>query len=204
MRSYGFTILMCFVLGSATLQAQRTGSDSQVGNGNRMGSGNGLFRPHGFGHHRRSGGGALLLPYGYWGDWDDSSWGYGDYSPDNGAQESSYPAAANESSRPVVVMASQQPAAPPAVSPKLVEIPLSKDGAATRQKAPALFVLTSGERLEGYRYVLTSDSLRVEVGGKQLTIPVTALNVPATIAANQERGIDMMIPQDHSSLFLGF
>jgi hypothetical protein len=93
-------------------------------------------------------------------------------------------------------------AAPPQ-SPKLVEIPLPKD-AVVQAKPPALFVLNSGEQLESRRYVLSVDSLRIEVGRSQRVIPISALNVDATIAANQERGINLAFPQDRTSLFLGF
>ena len=69
---------------------------------------------------------------------------------------------------------------------------------------PALFVLTNGEKLESRRYVLSANSLQVDINRKQRTIPISELNVDATIAANQQRGIDLSFPQDRNSLFLGF
>ena len=99
-------------------------------------------------------------------------------------------------------MADRQPSAPPQ-SPKLVEIPVPKDAVA-KPNSPAVFVLNNGEQLESRRYVLSVDSLRVEVGRNQRIIPIGALNVDATIAANQGRGIELTFPQDRTSLFLGF
>jgi hypothetical protein len=36
------------------------------------------------------------------------------------------------------------------------------------------------------------------------TIPVSALDLDATIAANHERGIEVPIPRDRNTVFLGF
>ena len=91
----------------------------------------------------------------------------------------------------------------PVQSPQLIEVPLPKD-AVVKPQPPALFVLTNGEKLESRRYVLSADSLQIDVGRRQRTIPISDLNVDATIAANQQRGIDVAIPQDRSSLFVGF
>jgi hypothetical protein len=207
------TTLLCIVLASAMLQAQTMSGGmsggmnggmsggargaSPAGNGHGMRPGNGLVGPR-VRHHQVPGNGGLWLPYEYWGDdWEDSGSDYAENQPaDDGSQE---PVPA---SRPVV-MASRQPITPPAQSPKLVEIPLPKDAAATPQ-APTLFVLTNGERLESQNYVLTSDWLRVEIGRKQVTIPISSLDLPATIAANRERGIEMNVPRDHSSVYLSF
>lgn len=69
---------------------------------------------------------------------------------------------------------------------------------------PAVFILASGERLESSNYVLTVDSLRVQQGDKQRTIPISSLNADATIAANRQRGIDLKIPTSKSQIMLGF
>lgn len=69
---------------------------------------------------------------------------------------------------------------------------------------PAVFILSSGERLESSNYVLTVDSLRVQQGDKQRTIPISSLNTDATIAANRQRGIDVKIPTSKSQIMLGF
>ena len=85
----------------------------------------------------------------------------------------------------------------------LIEVPLPKD-AVVKPQPPALFVLTNGEKLESRRYVVSANFLQIDVGRRQRTIPISDLNVDATVAANQQRGIDVAIPQDRSSLFVGF
>jgi hypothetical protein len=59
---------------------------------------------------------------------------------------------------------------------------------------PAVFILTSGEKLESSNYLLSATSLRVQQGDRQRTIPLSALNLDATIAANHARGIDLKVP----------
>jgi hypothetical protein len=68
---------------------------------------------------------------------------------------------------------------------------------------PAVFILSSGERLESSHYLVSSDSVQVEQGDTQRTIPLSALNVDATIAANRARGIDLKIPA-RGQIMLGF
>jgi hypothetical protein len=68
---------------------------------------------------------------------------------------------------------------------------------------PAVFILSSGERLESSHYLVSSDSVQVEVGDTQRTIPMSALNVDATVAANRARGVDLKIPAK-GQIMLGF
>src|SRR5579863_7275298 len=63
-----------------------------------------------------------------------------------------------------------------------------KDQAPSKPTPPAVFVLSNGERVESADYFLTADSLRVDQNGSQRTIPMSALNRSATVAANRERG----------------
>jgi hypothetical protein len=67
-----------------------------------------------------------------------------------------------------------------------------------------LFVLTNGERLESRHFLLTGEALQIQVGRQQRTIPVSTLDLDATIAANHKRGIEVSIPRDRSTVFLGF
>jgi hypothetical protein len=69
---------------------------------------------------------------------------------------------------------------------------------------PAVFILANGERLESTHYLLTVGSLRVQQGETQRTIPLSALNLDATIAANHERGIDLKVPTNKTQIMLGF
>jgi hypothetical protein len=69
---------------------------------------------------------------------------------------------------------------------------------------PAVFVLSNGERIESSNYVLTSDSLQLEQSGRQRTIPMSTVDLKATLAANRERGIDLQIPTDKSQIMISF
>jgi len=144
--------------------------------------------------------------YAYGLDWDLPYWDYVNFPPTNGApgpddEQQSY--GYNPAPRQLAATRDRTTPATPVQSPKLIEIPLPND-AVVKPQPPALFVLTSGEKLESRRYVLSADSLRIDINRKQRTIPISELNVDATIAANQQRGIDVSIPQDRSSLFVGF
>ena len=69
---------------------------------------------------------------------------------------------------------------------------------------PAVFILFNGERLETNHYLLTNNSLRVQQGGTQRTIPLSTINMDATVAANHERGIDLRVPKNKSEIMLSF
>ncbi len=69
---------------------------------------------------------------------------------------------------------------------------------------PAVFILRSGQRFEAKRYMLTQDTLQVQHGRDQQIIPINEVNLEATIAANQARGIDLQIPENKNQLTLGF
>ena len=225
MRRSIVAIFLSVISGAAMLQAQRGGGGMGGGStashagssggfghaavngkgggvgingGNRVGRG---FRRNRFGY----GWGYGVWPAyydGYGLDWNLPYWDYVNFPPSD-AQYGPEPGyAENQPSRPTVVVQERQPA-PPAQSPKLVEIPLPGD-TTVKPVPPALFVLTNGEKLESRRYVLSANSLQVDIDRKQRTIPISELNIDATIAANQQRGIDISFPQDRSSLFLGF
>jgi hypothetical protein len=51
---------------------------------------------------------------------------------------------------------------------------------------------------------LTADSLRVQQGETQRTIPQSAVNMDATIAANRERGINLKFPKSTGEITLSF
>ncbi len=69
---------------------------------------------------------------------------------------------------------------------------------------PAVFVLSNGERVEAANYFLTVNSLQIEDEGKERTIPVSSLNLNATVAANNERGVNVKIPTDKTQIMLSF
>lgn len=214
MRRSLLAIVICVIL-SVTVQAQRGGggaghggAHAAIGHGAAGNNGiNGGFGGHGF---RRRGNwyGYGFYP-GYYGgyglDWDLPYWDYVNFPPTDfpqGEDSESPGYARGPAPQPVAAMRERVPATP-VESPKLIEVPLPKD-AVVKPQQPALFVLTNGEKLESRRYVLSAESLQIDIDRKQRTIPLSQLNVDATIAANQQRGIEMSIPQDRSSLFVGF
>jgi hypothetical protein len=143
-----------------------------------------------------------FFPYGgygypYWGV--DSYWDMPDYS------EQAPPPSSPQTPYVIVMQSPQQqaPSAPPQ-SPKLVEIPQDKDAPNNTAPVSAVFILSNGDRLESLRYFLTVNSLSVQQGQTERTIPLSAVNVDATIAANRERGIDLNIPRDRTQISLGF
>ena len=99
-----------------------------------------------------------------------------------------------------------QPSEPekPAVQAQFIEIP----GAVTlkdfHSPSSTVFIMTSGERLESDRFLLTASSLSVTVNRQQRVIPLDRVDLAATLAANRERGINLHIPTDHNEISLGF
>jgi len=181
--------------------AQMPGSGGpHMGPGRGFGNGPFLGR-RGFGRSGYGGYGAYLAPW-YYPDYGlDWGWDLGpsDYYPQPPAEPAS-PAVVALQSRD-----DNRPSAPTPQSPKLIELPETKEsGTAARAEPPTVFVFTNGERLEARRYTLTPDSLHVEINRRQRTIPLSRLNLDATIAANRERGIDLKVPTDKSQIFLGF
>jgi hypothetical protein len=227
MRRSWLAIFTGLILTTVSLQAQRMSGGGHGGShggvahaavsnrGAAIGitGGEGFARGRGFNRRRGFGYGYGYWPGYYWDaglGWDLPYWDYVDFPPTDVPPDSYYPPdgqasrySNNPSSRPVIVTRDRGPATP-VESPKLIEIPLPNDKSVARTQPPALFVLNDGEKLESRRYVLSADSLQIDIGRKQRTIPISALNVDATIAANQERGIDVSVPQDRNSLFLGF
>ena len=89
---------------------------------------------------------------------------------------------------------------PPA---QVIEIP-GTNSAAAKSLPPTVFILTDGERLESDRFVLTANSLSVNVQRSLRTIPLGMLNIDATLTANRDRGIDLRIPNDRNEISLRF
>ena len=218
MRRSGLLVLTVLVLSAALLQAQRGGGGSHgggshgggfsgagghvPGHGARAGPSNGFFPLHsGFRHHNQYGYGSVWLPWGvpYWDDdgyfWDEP------YEPPANYQPPPPPM-----SPQVIVVQNKEPGppAPPPEPPKLIEVAQSKEPPVAKPQPPALFVLKDGERIESRNYLLTAQSLQVEVDRQQRMIPVSTLDLDATIAANHERGIEVTVPRDRTSMFLSF
>lgn len=199
MRWSGFSVLVLVVLSAALLEAQRAGgpmvAEPRLGTGLHSGTN---LRPH-----RGRGFGAVGLPWYY------PDWGYGESVwnlPDSYQQ----PVAATS---PQVMVMQIKDSRTPAVAvepPKLIEVPQAKEAAEAKgpstvnNQQATLFVLKSGEQIESHYYLLTSQSLQIEVGHDQRTIPIYTLDIDSTIAANRQRRIELFVPRDGKTVFLGF
>jgi hypothetical protein len=192
-----FALLTISILITAPAQGQARGGGFQSGGGLRISGGAGHGFPSGArrGYSRYRNYGSAFAPwyYPYWdGGWD--------------LPDSSEPPAEGASPSVIVLQSrddNRQPARVPE-SPKLIELPDTKDAATSKPDLPTLFVFANGDKLEARRYTLTPDSLRLEIGRQQRTIALDKLNIDATIAANRERGIDLKFPTDENQIFLGF
>jgi len=191
------TLLAVFVL-SASLQAQRaaapfhgsaarspvrSGSVGRHGFPNRVSSRSGL-RPAG--RQRPDAFGSYFLPYG-------------DLLSDEQPDAEASPA---NSAMPLVMT-------PPAPEPALrqaqfIEIPGGASSTVAKIPPAAVFILTTGERLETRRFVLSASVLSVSIDRQQRSVPLDLLDLQATINANHERGIDLRIPIDRNEISLSF
>jgi len=73
-----------------------------------------------------------------------------------------------------------------------------------KPRQPTVFVLKNGERIEIRRYTILGGLLRLTVDGKPRVIPLTELDLKATLAANHERGINLKIPTNPNEVVMGF
>jgi hypothetical protein len=67
-----------------------------------------------------------------------------------------------------------------------------------------VFVLSNGERLETHHYTIIAGSLHIAAQGSDRTIPLSALDLKATVSANHERGIDLKLPTHPGEISFGF
>ena len=95
---------------------------------------------------------------------------------------------------------------PPAEKTKATQSGDTTPGAQTpaAPSSPATFILANGDRLESSEYVLSSDSVQLVQDGARRTIPISAVNMQATVAANKAKGIELKFPQNKSQLTLSF
>lgn len=113
-------------------------------------------------------------------------------------------ASANQPSTPLVVQRVREDRSPKPLPPaQVIDIP-SAGASATRSLPPTVFILNNGEKLESSRFVLTANSLSVNVQRSSRTIPLDLLDIDATLAANHDRGIDLRIPNDRNEISLRF
>lgn len=176
----------------ASLQAQRGGANAAAGfhsgfGGQRGLSGRPLSRRGSFsgGFHRRNNYGAYFLPY------DDGF-------------EYDQPAVDEDANTPMPRAAILRQQEPPVPKGQVIEIPRGENAAVAKVLPPTIFILANGERLEAKRFVLTASLLSISIDRHQRVVPVDKLDINATIAANQERGIDLRIPDDRNEISLSF
>ena len=204
-RAVLFALLAISVL-AAPLSAQRGGGGGHAGGGHGAGGHTAGVPGHPGAGGRRAGFGSRRFD-GERGGWNNYGYGYGDYPyffPDDyeGGQDNDAPA--DRPPAPIVVQRVREERSPKPLPPaQVIEIP-STGPAAAKSLPPTVFILTNGERLESDRYVLTANSLSVNVHRSLRTIPLDMLDIEATLAANRDRGVDLRIPNDRNEISLRF
>jgi hypothetical protein len=195
--SSGFGPVASSPSANSSVANRRPGGPGRPGfcnNGNCLGNRRGRFNPN-------------YYSSAYWGY---SPYSYGGLDP---YWELGEPAEAQSSpsqQQPIIVFREPGNASPPPpASPQVIEVPPGKTAegkqvSPTNPVPPAVFILKSGQRIEAQRYLLTHDTLQVQQGRDQQTIPLNEVNLEATIAANHTRGIDLHIPENRNQLTLGF
>ena len=206
LRAALFTLLVASFL-DGSLQAQRAGATFHGNAGAPVRSGfaaqrsfsNRSFPRRGVSssrfEHRHDGAGSILVPYFF--PYDEP------YEYDQPYAE----AGTNEPAPPVVILQTddRQARAPePPAKAQVIEIPGAANATVAKTLPPTIFILANGEQLETRRFVLTASNLSVSIERQQRTIPLDMLDVNATVAANQQRGIDLRIPNDRNEISLSF
>jgi hypothetical protein len=143
---------------------------------------------HGRHRHRNPGNGGFIDPF-----WYD---GYEEPVVEYEAPE--------ESVRPVIMPPPiPEPQRIPS-APKMMEIPGAAKAEASKPLPPAVFILSSGERIESRQYLLTADRVQLTVNRQLRSMPLQSLDLSATLAANRQRGLELRIPAGGSEISLGF
>jgi hypothetical protein len=152
------------------------------------------FEHRGFHRHTFDGGfGAAFVPF-----WWDEPFAYDSYVDATADEEAP---AQPPATPPTVIMRDRAPALP--ATPKMIEVPLGPNTVPVPQQF-AVFVLKDGTRIEPQRYLVTADNAYLTTDRRQRTIPLSQLDIAATISANHARGIDLRIPLDRNEISLSF
>jgi len=154
--------------------------------------------------------------YGGWGNY--YSVGYGDgfwwpyasesYGDSYFQSEETRPSTDYAATSPVVIYLQnpQQPSAPARTpNPGIIDIP--QDNTAKQSATPlppTVFILANGQSLELKRYTLTQTSLSFTKDYVRRVVPTSQINLEATVAANQKRGVDLRIPESPNQVTIGF
>jgi hypothetical protein len=139
---------------------------------------------------------------GYWAPfWYGDDYGYYDFSQDRAGEmgPAGPPPAWNrqeEAPAPVAV-------APP-VKPVMMDVADMKEMPTEQPGPPTIFVFKNGERVEARRYTMTQNTLRLGDDGQKRNVALVMLDRDATVAANQQRGIQLQFPTDSNRMVLSF
>lgn len=160
-----------------------------------------IFRS-GFGHHFRANHfGPVVYPFGIYDGF------YGD------GYDQAYPEVVEQPAPPVIVVRDERPAtvAPvqiaPAEPPKMIDVPeaVTARPAASTRTPSAIFIFSDGRKIEAQNYTITDSLLTFkEPYRAAVQVPLSQLNVDATLAENQQRGLNLQIPENKSEILLGF
>jgi hypothetical protein len=145
-------------------------------------------------HRRHDGFGAVLFPY-FLSDYQPLWY----EQPDVEAVQTAPPVFIEQREEGQVQTRERPPA-----KAQVIEIPVVANSTTAKPLMPTIFILTSGERLETRRFLLTATSLSVSVDRHQRTIPLGMIDLDATIAVNRERGMSLQIPADRNEILLSF
>ena len=147
------------------------------------------------GFHRGNGFGTVIYPYGYYDPFYDDRYAGAPVQP-----------------TPVVVVKEDPPPAPVPVvqpvpvDPKIIEVPDTPRRTGNAAKMiPAIFILNDGRRVETQSYTITDSILTIKQPHRTVQqIPLTQVNVEATLSANHERGLDLQLPENTSEILISF
>jgi hypothetical protein len=190
-----FTLLVASVL-SGALQAQRVGAVRSSAAGphfrpgfvgqrsSRVSSRPGLVSSR---IHRPNASGSYFLPDG-------------DSLGNDGYEQPDAEAAMNAPASPLMIPRTRESLP----RSQFIEIPSAANAAAPKIPPPAVFILVNGERLEARRFLLSASLLSVSIDRQQRAVPLSMLDIGATISANHNRGIDLRIPDDRNEISLSF
>ena len=178
-----------------SLEAQRAGAgfrgfakvNGQSGHFSQRAFSNGQFPGH---SHHGDGLGAFLSPYFLPND-ESCLW------------EEPRPEPVGAELAPELVYAPSEQERPPADA-QVIEMPVAANEKEGQPPLPAIFVLINGERVETQRFVLKVSSLSVNIDRRERVIPLHAVDLGATTAANRERGINLRISADRNEVSLSF
>ena len=95
--------------------------------------------------------------------------------------------------------------APPSSSgPRLTYVPAMPNAVPVKPIPKTIFVFSNGDQLEAEHYTVYPKFLHVTADGQDRSIPLTALDIPKTVALNRQRGINLKIPTSGNEVFVAF